>query len=107
MHSDMNFLCSSPFSPLDCVLQAPILLSYVFFSADRQSCMNALRSSPFLSPALALHVFMRSCCAFSVAAAGSAKAAQAPSRVMAISRFMGLLGDGLRGSRPNRFRASL
>src|SRR5215831_17277094 len=28
----------------------------------RQEDMNALRSSPFLSPAWALHVFMRSCC---------------------------------------------
>src|SRR5262245_55504104 len=28
----------------------------------RQEDMNALRSSPFLSPAWALHAFMRSCC---------------------------------------------
>src|SRR5262252_5430315 len=30
----------------------------------RQEDMNALRSSPFLSPAWALHAFMRSCCGF-------------------------------------------
>src|SRR5882672_2747094 len=88
MQSDMNFLRSSPVLPFDFVLHAPILLSYVFFSALRQSFMNALRSSPFFSPALVLQVFIRSCCAFS-ANAGVATAANAPSMANARNRFMG------------------
>src|SRR4029078_8927948 len=88
MQSDMNFLRSSPFIPFDFVLHAPILLSYVFFSALRQSFMNVLRSSPFLSAGFVFHVFIRSCCAFS-ANAGVATAANTPTMANANSRFMG------------------
>src|SRR5215471_2907675 len=58
-------------SPLRALALASALHFFIFScwvmgleSPLRQEDMNALRSSPFLSPAWVLHAFMRSCCGF-------------------------------------------
>src|SRR5215813_14272524 len=65
-HSLINAFRSSPLRDL---ALASALHFFIFSccvmgvaSPLRQEDMNALRSSPFLSPAWALHAFMRSCC---------------------------------------------
>src|SRR4029079_7952545 len=83
MHSDMNFFRSSPVMPFDFVLHVAILLSSAFFLSDRHQLLNFFRSSHFLSPASLLQAFMRSCCAFSAASAGSADAVNRPRIVTA------------------------
>src|SRR4029453_7545544 len=66
MHSLCAFARSSFARPAVFLLHIAILLSG--FAAvtglfDRQVFMNALRSSPFLSPAWSLQAFIFSCCA--------------------------------------------
>src|SRR5215467_9725519 len=69
-HSLINAFRSSPLRDLALAsaLHFFIFSCWVMGMASplplRQEDMNALRSSPFLSPAWALHAFMRSCCGF-------------------------------------------
>src|SRR5215469_13645318 len=71
-HSLMNAFRSSPLRALALAsaLHFFIFSCWVMGVASplplRREDMNALRSSPFLSPAWALHAFMRSCCGFAV-----------------------------------------
>src|SRR5215475_7397216 len=67
-HSLINAFRSSPLRDLALASALHIFIfSYWVMglaSPLRQEDMNALRSSPFLSPAWVLHAFMRSCCGF-------------------------------------------
>src|SRR5215831_6527281 len=67
MHS-LRALSASAFDmPLVFSLHIAILLlgfSAAAGFAERQVFMNAWRSSPFLSPAFSLHIFIFSCCEF-------------------------------------------
>src|SRR5450755_382804 len=65
MHSLCALERSSAFMPAVFLLHIAILLSGfagAAGAADKQVFMNALRSSPFMSVALLLHVFIFSCC---------------------------------------------
>src|SRR5690348_6016003 len=68
MHSLTSALCSSPFFPAACLLQAFFLSCCAVLLAssglpDRQVGMNARRSSPLRSPTSLLQVAIFSCCA--------------------------------------------
>src|SRR5437870_202004 len=66
MHSERALLASSLVIPLVLALHSASLLFGLAALADlpdKQLFMNALRSSPFLSPACALHAVIFSCCA--------------------------------------------
>src|SRR5450631_345795 len=69
MHSLCALERSSAFMPAVFLLHIAILLSGFGGAADRQVFMNALRSSPFMSVALLLHVFIFSCCGVMAAVA--------------------------------------
>src|ERR1700724_992209 len=62
MHSLCALARSSAFMPAVFLLHIAILLSGFAGLADRQVFMKALRSSPFMSFALSLQVFIFSCC---------------------------------------------
>src|SRR5208282_3933091 len=73
MHSERALSASALLMPLVLALHSAILLCGLAGAgfADRQVFINVLRSSPFMSPALALQSFILSCCEF-VAAGGAA-----------------------------------
>src|SRR5438094_3459041 len=73
MHSARALLASSFVIPLVLALHSASLLFFVSAAglAERQLFMNALRSSPFLSPACSLQDFIFSCCDI-LASVGSA-----------------------------------
>src|ERR1700674_3886152 len=62
MHSLCALARSSAFMPAVFLLHIAILLSGFSGLADKQVFMKALRSSPFMSFALSLQVFIFSCC---------------------------------------------
>src|ERR1043166_1532354 len=90
MHSARVLFASSLLMPLVFSLHIAILLFAFSGLADRQLFMKALRSSPFLSAAWSLHIFILSCCdifasvlvsaAYALPQARSAAAASARNR---------------------------
>src|SRR5208282_4661114 len=73
MHSERALSASALAMPLVLALHSAILFGGLAGAgvADRQVFINVLRSSPFMSPALALQSFILFCCEF-VAAGGVA-----------------------------------
>src|SRR5215468_4053177 len=107
MHSLRALSASALLIPLVFSLHIAILLlgfSSAAGLAERQVFMNALRSSPFLSPALSLQAFIFSCCEFFasvlvfvslvsaalVSAASALPQANRPSTANARSFFIGV-----------------
>src|SRR3974377_1308484 len=99
MHSERALSASALLIPLVLALHSAIL----FFDgagagfAERQVFMNALRSSPFISPSLVLQSFIFCCCEFDasvfvasvlVSAAYAPPQATAPASPSASSNFM-------------------
>src|SRR5208283_1871319 len=81
MHSERALSASALLMPLVLALHSAILLCGLAGAAglaDRQVFMNALRSSPFISPALVLQSFILSCCEFVAAGAAAGVALSAP-----------------------------
>ena len=83
MHSLRALSPSALLMPLVFSLHIAILLLGFSGLAERQVFMNALRSSPFLSPACSLHIFILSCCAFCASLGALSEAAVLVSAVFA------------------------
>src|SRR5215831_13152181 len=102
MHSLRALSASALLIPLVFSLHIAILLlgfSSAAGLAERQVFMKALRSSPFLSPALSLQAFIFSCCEFFasvlvfvslVSAASALPQANRPTKASARSFFIGV-----------------
>src|SRR5262245_3308967 len=73
-------------SPLSAFVLASALHFFIFScwviglasSPFKHFDMNALRSSPFMSPACALHAFIRSCCGFGFCSSAAKASEPAP-----------------------------
>src|SRR6266516_4588357 len=96
MHSERALLASSFVIPLVLALHSAILLFFISAAglAERQPFMNALRSSPFLSPACSLQAFILSCCDILPSLASAAYAppqAKNPTSASAKSLFIARL----------------
>src|SRR5450755_538848 len=116
----MQSLCalarSSAFMPAVFLLHIAILLSGLGGAADRHVFMNALRSSPFMSAALSLQVFIFCCCgvivaalvsAAGVSAANAGPQANIATKPIVSAFFMGVSGGFGKVAEGMSFRASL
>src|SRR5208337_4860567 len=91
MHSERALSASALLMPLVLALHSAILLCGLAGAAglaDRQVFMNALRSSPFISPALALQSFILSCCELVAAGAVAALWVSAATALPQASRLV-------------------
>src|SRR5271157_4313626 len=105
MQSERALSASALLMPLVFELHSAILFcGFAGGCADRQVFMNALRSSPFMSPALVLHCFILSCCELvaaglvvsaAVSAATAAPQANRPASASTSSDFIGISLVGL------------
>src|SRR5271165_3738761 len=101
MQSERALSASALLMPLVLALHSAILFcGFAAGVADRQVFMNALRSSPFMSPALVLHSFILSCCelvaagfvvSVAVSAATAVPQANRPASVSTSSDFIDIL----------------